>query len=62
MDLLPYAIKNKVAFIPGETFSTKGEYKDQIRLNYTSLTNENIILGIKLLQKSLLEYRLNINK
>ncbi|PIT24276.1 aminotransferase-like domain-containing protein [Snodgrassella alvi] len=62
MDLLPYAIKNKVAFIPGETFSTKGEYKDQIRLNYTSLTNENIILGIKLLQKSLLEYRLHINK
>ncbi|GAB1670950.1 aminotransferase-like domain-containing protein [Mannheimia haemolytica] len=57
IDLLPFAIKNKVAFIPGETFSTSGMYKDQMRLNYTNLSIEDIHKGIKNLQKSLIEYQ-----
>lgn len=59
--LLDIAIKHKVAFVPGETFSTLGKYTDQIRLNYTVQTFDEINLGIANLAKAVEEYRTNKN-
>ncbi|AWT48876.1 aspartate aminotransferase [Psychrobacter sp. YP14] len=57
MDLLKYAIDNNVAYVPGEAFSLSGEYKDYMRLNFTSLDDEQIIEGIKRLKAALDAYR-----
>lgn len=57
MDLLKYAIDNNVAYVPGEAFSLSGEYKDYMRLNFTSLDDEQIIEGIKRLKEALDAYR-----
>ncbi len=56
-ELLDTAIKHKVAYVPGETFSTLGKYQDQIRLNYTGQSTEEIVQGIKNLAKAVKEYR-----
>ncbi len=57
MELLKYAIEENVAFVPGEAFSLSGDYKDHMRLNFTSLDNEKIIEGIKRLKAALDAYR-----
>lgn len=59
VDLLQYAIKENVAFVPGEAFSLFNGYKDFIRLNFTSLNRDQIYKGIERLQKAILEYRNN---
>ena len=45
--LLRNAIEKKVAYVPGESFSTDGNIKNTLRLNFSNATDENIVEGIK---------------
>lgn len=57
MDLLKYAIDHNVAYVPGEAFSLSGGYTDHMRLNFTSLDDEQIVEGVKRLKAALEAYR-----
>jgi 2-aminoadipate transaminase len=47
------ALKEKVAYVPGASFFPNGVKKNFFRLNYSNMTNEKIIEGIKRLGKIL---------
>ena len=47
MDLFKLAIKEKVAFVPGETFYTENPETDTMRLNFSNCCEEEIIEGMK---------------
>ena len=38
---------HKVAFVPGEPFSTDGNIRNTMRLNFSNASDENIVEGIK---------------
>lgn len=59
MDLLTIAIEKNVAFVPGEAFSLTGGYTDHMRLNFTSLEEDQIVEGVKRLKAALDAYRAN---
>lgn len=59
MDLLTIAIEKNVAFVPGEAFSLTGGYTDHMRLNFTSLEEEQIVEGVKRLKAAIDAYRAN---
>ena len=46
-DLLKKAIDKKVAFVPGNSFSTDGNIENSMRLNFSNASDENIVEGIK---------------
>lgn len=46
-ELLVEALKDKVAFVPGESFFPNGEYKNFLRLNYSNMPEDKIREGIK---------------
>jgi 2-aminoadipate transaminase len=46
-DLLKKAIEKKVAFVPGNSFSTDGNILNSMRLNFSNASDENIVEGIK---------------
>jgi 2-aminoadipate transaminase len=49
-------IENKVAFVPGNTFmDDQNEYSSSFRLNYSTMSEEKIIMGVKILGKVLEE-------
>ena len=45
-----------VAFVPGEAFYPSGEIKNNLRLNFSCMSEEKIIEGIQLLGKAIKEY------
>ncbi|AEG18551.1 aminotransferase-like domain-containing protein [Methanobacterium paludis] len=47
MELFNIAIKQKVAFVPGEAFYTDDPEKNTLRLNFSNSSNEKIEEGIK---------------
>jgi 2-aminoadipate transaminase len=49
--LLPIAIEEKVAFVPGQPFHPDGSGKNTLRLNFSNATSENIHEGIKRLSR-----------
>ena len=51
--LLPEALAQGVAYVPGEEFHLNGEGRNTMRLNFTNATPEQIETGIKRLAKSL---------
>lgn len=53
--LLKISLENKVAFVPGESFYPNSGFKNMMRLNYSSMTDEKIIEGIKRLAKVIKE-------
>ena len=55
MKLFETAIKNKVAFVPGDPFYTIERNVNALRLNYTNASPETIKEGIKRLGKLLKE-------
>ncbi len=55
--LLEVAVREKVAFIPGESFFVEGGGKNTLRLNFSNATEENIRLGFSRLAKALAEYK-----
>ena len=50
------ALKEKVAYVPGASFFPNGGKKNFFRLNYSNMTNEKIIEGIKRLGKVLYKH------
>lgn len=54
--LLEIAVREKVAFIPGESFFVEGGGKNTLRLNFSNATEDNIRLGFRRLAKALAEY------
>lgn len=55
-DLLVEALKEKVAFVPGGAFFPNGGHTNYLRLNYSNMTNERIVDGIKRLGSVLKKY------
>ncbi len=45
--LMVKAVKNKVAFVPGGSFFPNSDTKNTMRLNFSNMNEENIIIGIK---------------
>ena len=56
MELFDKAIKNKVAFVPGDPFYVTERNVNALRLNYTNASPETIREGIKRLGDILQEY------
>ena len=54
-DLFERAIKEKVAFVPGQAFYADGGGKNTMRLNYSNCDNERIVEGITRLAKVIKE-------
>jgi 2-aminoadipate transaminase len=54
--LLEIAVREKVAFIPGESFFVEGGGKNTLRLNFSNATEENIRVGFARLAKALQEF------
>ena len=50
-NLLKKALEKKVAFVPGQTFSTDGKIDNTMRLNFSNASDENIEEGIKRLSE-----------
>ncbi len=53
------ALKEKVAYVPGASFFPNGGKKNFFRLNYSNMTNEKIIEGIKRLGNVLYKHYSN---
>ncbi|MDQ1283194.1 MAG: 2-aminoadipate transaminase, partial [Euryarchaeota archaeon] len=49
------AIKEKVAFVPGQAFYADGGGQNTMRLNYSNCDNERIVEGITRLAKVIKE-------
>lgn len=55
MTLFPIAVKNKVAFVPGEPFSTEGNTSYDIRLSFCGADAATIKLGVQRLAAAISE-------
>lgn len=54
-DLLNKAVSNKVAFVPGGSFYPAEDYESSLRLNFSTMEDQKIIEGIKILGRILHE-------
>jgi 2-aminoadipate transaminase len=52
-ELLPIAVENKVAYVPGSPFHTDGTGKNTMRLNFSNASDDNIRLGMQRLSEVL---------
>jgi len=53
MDFFDYAIKEKVAFVPGNPFFVEGEKVTGFRLNFSNSTSLEVIEGMDRLKRAL---------
>jgi 2-aminoadipate transaminase len=53
MELFDLAIKDKVAFVPGNPFYINKDKTNTLRLNFSCVDEETIETGIKRLSKSI---------
>lgn len=51
--LLPRAVEEKVAYIPGRSFYAGEDVDNTLRLNYSNATEEQIVTGIRRLGRVL---------
>jgi len=56
-ELLLTCLKENVAFVPGDSFFPNGGVENTLRLNYSNMSEERIIEGIKRLAKVIKEYK-----
>lgn len=56
IDLLHRAIKEKVAFVPGQAFYADGGGRNTMRLNYSNCDRERIVEGITRLARAISEW------
>ena len=54
--ILPAAVENKVAFVPGNPFFPAGGGENTLRMNYSNATNEGIREGMSRLGKTLKQF------
>ena len=52
-ELMVKAVEDKVAFVPGGSFFPNSDTKNTMRLNFSNMNEENIVIGIKRLGKLL---------
>jgi 2-aminoadipate transaminase len=57
--LLPFAVEQGVAFVPGEVFYSAGPVKNAMRLNFTHTPPELVPLAVERLEKAISLYSLN---
>jgi len=55
-ELLLRCLEDNVAFVPGDSFFPNGGVENTLRLNYSNMSEERIIEGIKRLAKVIKEY------
>lgn len=55
--LLEICVKNHVAYVPGEPFTPDHGCKNNCRLNFSYISEDDLVAGIKNMRKSLEEYR-----
>lgn len=55
-EILPLALKEKVAFVPGRSFFANGNEGNHFRLNFSNMSEEKLIEGIKRLGKVLKDF------
>jgi len=55
--LLMQCLQQSVAFVPGDSFFPNGGVENALRLNYSNMSEERIIEGIKRLAKVIREYK-----
>jgi 2-aminoadipate transaminase len=55
-EILKEALKEKVAFVPGSSFFANGGIKNYFRLNYSNMSEEKIVEGIKRLGNVIKKY------
>ena len=55
MALFPRAVQHKVAFVPGEPFSTDEQTSYQIRMSYCTVDSDTIVEGVKRLAAAIRE-------
>jgi len=55
--LLLKCLKENVAFVPGDSFFPNGGVENTLRLNYSNMSEERIVEGIKRLAKAIKEYK-----
>jgi 2-aminoadipate transaminase len=55
MELFDIALKNKVAFVPGNPFYADARNVNSLRLNFSCMDEETIKIGIKRLAESIEE-------
>ena len=53
LELMPKALENKVAYVPGTAFFPDGSGANTFRLNFSNANPENIEIGIRRLGKVL---------
>lgn len=54
--LLEAAVKERVAFIPGESFFVEGGHKNTMRLNFSNASEDNIREGFARLSRVLSQF------
>ena len=55
MELFPIAVKHKVAFVPGEPFSTEGKTSYDIRMSFCTVDAPTIVIGVQRLAAAIAE-------
>lgn len=58
-ELFKNAIEKNVAFVPGESFYPNSDCKSSLRLNFTTMAEENISDGVKILADVIKDYLKN---
>lgn len=59
VELMKFAIEEKVAFVPGDSFFPCGGGENTIRLNFSNATEENLRIGIERLGKVFKQHMVN---
>ena len=54
--LLRTCLRHNVAFVPGDSFFPEGGVENTLRLNYSNMSEERIVEGIKRLAMVIKEY------
>lgn len=54
--ILQDCIKEKVAFVPGDSFFPDGGHPNTLRINYSNMSEERIIIGIQRMAKVIIKY------
>jgi DNA-binding transcriptional MocR family regulator len=54
-DLATKCIEKKVAFVPGGSFYPNGGNENTLRINYSNMDEERIVIGVKRLAESIKE-------
>ncbi|MBN2612250.1 MAG: PLP-dependent aminotransferase family protein [Bacteroidales bacterium] len=61
MQLVDFAMREKVIFVPGKTFFVSGEGNNTMRLNFTNSSLQETEEGMKRLNRALCKYRENLH-